>query len=96
MDQFDIGQRAFVRSAHVRVDDLLNRQRSLYLEVTDHQRGAGSFAEQFDELAIENINLQSQFFERHFILVIRELPAASFWLLALRKTIQAADLPNTG
>jgi hypothetical protein len=37
--------------------------------VADHLRRAGSFAQQFDKLAVQNINLISQFFQRHFILV---------------------------
>jgi hypothetical protein len=39
--------------------------------VTDHQRRAGALAEQFNELAVQDINSFSQFFKRHLILVLR-------------------------
>jgi hypothetical protein len=38
--------------------------------VADHLRGACPLAQQFDELAVQSINLISQFFERHSILVL--------------------------
>jgi hypothetical protein len=42
--------------------------------VTYHLRRAGSLAQQFHKLAVQNINLVSQFFQRHFILVLRQWP----------------------
>ena len=75
MRQLDVGQRPLVGRAHVGVDDLfalrlVNRQRSGGLEVADHLRGAGPLAEQLDQLAVQGIDSDSQFFQRHFILVL--------------------------
>ena len=79
MRQFDVWQGAFVGRAHIGVDHLftlrlVNRQRRGSLQVADHLRGAGSLAQQFHKLAVQNINLVSQFFQRHFILVLRQWP----------------------
>ena len=79
MRQLDVGQRPFVGRAHVGVDHLfagrlVDRQRSGDLEVADHLRGAGPLAEQLNELAVQLIDSISQFFQRHFILVVRLRP----------------------
>ena len=84
MRQFDVRQRTFVGRAHIGVDHLfarrlVDRQRRGSLQVADHLRGAGSLAQQFHKLAVQNINLFSQFFQRHFILVLKTPAlAASF------------------
>ena len=39
--------------------------------MTDHQRGARPLAQQFHKLAVQGIDLISQFFQRHSILVLR-------------------------
>ena len=74
MRQLDVGQRALVGRAHVGVDDLfagrlVHRQRSGGLQMADHLRGAGPLAEQLHKLAVQSIDLNSQFFQRHSILV---------------------------
>jgi hypothetical protein len=45
--------------------------------MADHQRGAGPLAQQFDKLAVQDIDSFSQFFERHSILVLRLTVAAA-------------------
>ena len=45
--------------------------------MTDHQCGAGPLAQQFHKLAVQNIDLVAQFFQRHSILVMRRLSAVS-------------------
>ena len=76
MRQLNVRQRTLVGRAHVGVDHffarrLVDRQRGGSLQVAHQLRGARSFAQQFHKLAIQNINLVSQFFQRHFILVLR-------------------------
>ena len=73
MRQLDVGQRALVGRAHVGVDHLfavrlVDRKRSGGLQVADHLRGACPLAEQLDQLAIQLIDSDSQFFHGHCIL----------------------------
>ncbi len=77
MRQLDVRQRALVGRAHIGVDHLfagrlIDRQRGGDLQMTNHQRGAGPLAQQFHKLAVQNIDLISQFFQRHSILVLRQ------------------------
>ena len=81
MRQLDVRQRPLVGRAHVGVDHLfarrlVDRQRSGGLQMADHLRGAGPLAEQLNELAVQFIDSISQFFQRHFILVLRPSPVA--------------------
>ena len=74
MRQLDVRQRALVGRAHIGVDDLfalrlIHRKRSGGLQVADHLRGACPLAQQLDKLAVQHIDSDSQFFERHCILV---------------------------
>jgi hypothetical protein len=50
--------------------------------LADHLRGAGPLIEQVNELAVQNIDLFTQFFERHSILELEQLSAFSRQLSA--------------
>ena len=68
MRQLDVGQRALVGCAHIRVDDLfalrlVHRERSGRLHVADCLRGARPLTEQLDQLAVQLIDSESQFFD---------------------------------
>ncbi len=73
MRHLDVGQRAFVGRAHVGVDDffairLVDRKRSGGLQMANHLRGACPLADQLNELAVQDIDSHSQFFDGHCIL----------------------------
>jgi hypothetical protein len=83
--QFNVWQGTLVRRPYIGVDHLfarrfIHRQLCGSFQVANLLRRSRPLAQQLHKLPVQSINLISQFFQRHSILVLKK-PAISFKLL---------------